>query len=186
MKIVRKKIENFYFYYPNSVAIVGAKGKEKVNFMSAAWHMPISASPPIYAVAISKKRYTHRAINEAKEFTVNFVSYENVKISANLGRRSGKDMDKVEKFSINLSSSAIIPSPVLKDSYASFECKLLDVRTYGDHDLFVGEVLCVHELEGVFDENGIIMLKKIDPLLYLGKDIYATTMPDSQKLVLPD
>jgi len=92
----------------------------------------------------------------------------------------------VKEFQVRLSPSKIIQSPILEDAYVCFECKLTDIRAYGDHDLFVGEVLAVHEEEKSFNAEGVLNTGTIRPLLYLGSDFYITINPDTLKHVLPD
>jgi len=187
MKKTLTKFEYFQYFYPYTVAIVGAKFEEKINFMSAAWHSPLSFSPPLFGVLISKKRFSHYIISNAKEFTVNFIPFNKVKISAQMGRKSGRDIDKVKTFKIKLLPAKVISSPILEDSYAALECRLIDIKTYGDHDLFVGEVVAVHQEEDAFaEENGVLNTKKIKPLLYLGSDMYITTDAKTLKHILPD
>lgn len=186
MKKTLLKLKHFQHFYPYTVAIVGAKFKETINFMSAAWHSPLSFNPPLFGVLISKKRFTHQIVSKAKEFTVNFLPFDKVKVSAQMGRKSGRDIDKIKVFNIKLSESKIITSPILEDCYTALECKLYDIKTYGDHDLFVGEVVAVHEEEDAFDLNGVLNTKRIKPMLYLGNDIYITSDSKTLKHVLPD
>jgi flavin reductase (DIM6/NTAB) family NADH-FMN oxidoreductase RutF len=186
MKKVITQIEQFQYFYPYSVAIVGAQAHSQLNYMACAWHTALSFKPPLFGVLISTKRLTHKVISEAREFTVNFISADRVKLSAQMGRKSGHDMDKVKEFQVQLSPSKIIQSPILEDAYVCFECKLIDIRVYGDHDLFVGEVLAVHEEEESFNTEGVLNPGKIRPLLYLGSDFYITINPDTLKHVLPD
>jgi len=186
MKKITTQVKKFQYFYPYTVALVGAQSRNQVNFMSCAWHTALSFDPPLFGVLISKKRFTHKLISEAREFTVNFISFESVKLSAQMGRKSGHDMDKIEEFQVKLSPAKIIRSPLIKEAYVSFECKLAETRAYGDHDLFVGEVLAVHEEEKCFSAEGILNIGKIHPLLYLGSDFYTTVNPDMLKHVLPD
>lgn len=185
MKKVTTKIREFQYFYPYTVAIVGAQAETQINYMACAWHTALSFEPPLFGVLISKKRFTHQIISEAREFTANFISFERVKLSAQMGRKSRHDIDKLKEFQVKLSPSKIIKSPIIEDAYVSFECKVADIRAYGDHDLFVGEVLAVHE-EECFNEEGILNTGKIHPLLYLGKDFYITVDPDTLKHVLLD
>jgi flavin reductase (DIM6/NTAB) family NADH-FMN oxidoreductase RutF len=185
MMVVKKKFENFYHFYPYPVAFVGVKYKDKVNFMSAAWHSPLSMKPPLFAVMVSKKRLTHALINEAKEFSVSFLPFEKRKYSAYCGRTSGRDRDKVKDFSIELLDPVEISSPLIKGSYAGLECRLYDLREYGDHDLIVGEVLVIHEESEYFDKDGRLLVEKVKPILYLGMDFYVTTSPETvEKITL--
>lgn len=186
MKKIITRIKKFQHFYPYTVAIVGAQAAKEINFMACAWHTALSFDPPLFGVLISKKRFTHQIISNAREFTVNFISEAQVKLSAQMGRKSGFEMEKVKEFEVKLAPSKIIQSPIIQEAYVSFECKLADVRAYGDHDLFVGEVLAIHQEQKSFDEEGVLNTGKIHPLLYLGSDFYITIDPDSLDHVLPD
>lgn len=186
MKKISTRIEKLQHFYPYTVAIVGAQTEKQVNYMACAWHTALSFDPPLFGILISKKRLTHQVISEAREFTVNFISEERVKLSALMGRKSGYDVDKIKEFQVKLSPSKIIKSPVLEEAYVSFECKVADIRAYGDHDLFVGEVLAIHEEEKSFNPEGVLNTGRIQPLLYLGSDFYITINPDTLQHVLPD
>ncbi|UCE39767.1 MAG: flavin reductase [Candidatus Aminicenantes bacterium] len=185
-KTIGTEIAKFQYFYPYTVALVGAKAEERTNFMSCAWHTALSFDPPLFGVLIAKKRFTHQVITKAKEFTVNFIRSDQALLSAQYGRKSGFDLVKTEKFPVKLIPSRIIQSPVIGDAYISFECRLIEIRTYGDHDLFVGEVLAIHEEENNFNEQGVLDPQKTLPLLYLGSDFYCTVDPNSLAHVLPD
>jgi flavin reductase (DIM6/NTAB) family NADH-FMN oxidoreductase RutF len=68
-----------------------------------------------------------------------------------------------------------VKSPILSEAYASLECRLIDHKTYGDHTLFVGQVLAVHYSRGAFDDEGKPRIDLVRPVLYLGADWYVTT-----------
>jgi len=74
-------------------------------------------------------------------------------------------------------------SPILKDAYAAYECKLVDSRPYGDHLWVVGEIVAVHLLPEAFSSSEVLDLNKIKPLLYLGSDFYASTDENSVSFV---
>ncbi|MCD6194215.1 MAG: flavin reductase family protein [Candidatus Aminicenantes bacterium] len=186
MKKILTKIEKFQYFYPYSVAVVGAKFESGLNYMTCAWHTALSFSPPLFGVCISKKRKTHQLISEAREFSVNFLSIDQVKLSAQLGRRSGHELDKIKEFQVKLSPAQVIQSPILEEAYACFECRLIEIRAFGDHDLFVGEVLAIHFEEEAFDQDGVLRPGRISPLCYLGSDFYITLDPDTLNHVLPD
>jgi flavin reductase (DIM6/NTAB) family NADH-FMN oxidoreductase RutF len=185
-KRIATQFDKFQYFYPYTVALIGARTQEKINFMSCAWHTALSFDPPLFGVLISKKRFSHQVITEAKEFTVNFLAAEQRMLSAQYGRKSGMDMDKIEKFPINLSPSKTIRSPVIDEAYVCFECRLDEIKAYGDHDLFVGHVQAIHIEEGCFDAQGVLDPRRIRPLLYLGSDFYLSVDPDSLVHIVPD
>jgi flavin reductase (DIM6/NTAB) family NADH-FMN oxidoreductase RutF len=186
MKKISSQFKKFQYFYPYTVALVGAKAGSQTNFMSCAWHTALSFDPPLFGVLVSKKRFTHKLISEAREFTVNFLAFETVKLSAQMGRKSAYDIDKLKEFQVKLAPAKVIQSPLIEEAYVSFECRLAETATFGDHDLFVGEVLAVHEKEKSFNAEGLLNVRKISPLLYLGSDFYITINPDTLNHVVPD
>jgi len=186
MSKITTEIKKFQYFYPYPVALVGARSGSQVNFMTCAWHTALSLDPPLFGVLISKKGFTHGLISEAREFTVNFLPFEAVKLSAQMGRTSAFSLDKVREFQVKLAPSKIIQSPRVEDAYAAFECRLAETRGFGDHDLFVGEVLAVHQKTKSFTAQGILNVRQVAPLLYLGSDFYVTVNPDTLKYVVPD
>ncbi|MCF7886773.1 MAG: flavin reductase family protein [Candidatus Marinimicrobia bacterium] len=57
--------------YPKIVTIVGAKYKDKTNFMTAAWSTYLSHNPLLFGVSIASQRFTHDLIENSKEFNGN-------------------------------------------------------------------------------------------------------------------
>lgn len=171
-KVRTTDVGGFYHFYPKLATVVTVRAGGKRNGMAAAWSSPISFEPPIYGVSISSKRYTYGLILEAKEFVVNFLPIGARRLIAAFGRTSGREFDKFERFGIETEEPLKLHSPILKAAYAAYECKLLDHRTYGDHDWFVGEVLAIHYEKDLFSPDGVLDLDKVAPALYLGNDLY--------------
>lgn len=178
-KIVGEDIGKFGQHYPKVPVIVTASARGRDAAMTAAWHSSISAKPPLYGVAIASKRFTYRLITESREFGINFIPYQKASLAAAIGGISGEQMDKFDRLSIHIEKSLKTTAPVLKDAYATYECKLVDERRYADHIWIVGEIVAVHFVEEAFTPAGILDLDKIRPLLYIGSDSYATTDQNS-------
>jgi flavin reductase (DIM6/NTAB) family NADH-FMN oxidoreductase RutF len=176
-KIRQEGAGEFYHFYPRLATVVTVRAKDKQNAMAVAWGCPISFAPPIYGVSISPKRYTHGLILEAGEFAVNFLPIEARKLIAAVGRTSGREVNKFERFKIEVEEPLKLRSPILKAAYAAYECKLLEHRRWGDHDWFAGEVVAAHYEEGVFSKEGVIDLERVTPAMYLGSDLYLEFSP---------
>lgn len=166
----------YYYHYPFPVAIVGVKAGEKVNFMSAAWHTQLSFDPPLYGVLISPKRYTNELLKQSNAFSVNFLKFEDYKTAGFVGRTSGRELDKVKTFGLKYFDGKVVTVPVLENAIACYECKIVDSRTYGDHILYVGEILGIHYDKSYY-ENGLS--KSL--LLYHGNDRYTFANSESVK-----
>jgi len=169
----------FYHYYPAVTAIVTVRHGNRSNALAVAWNFPLSVDPPLFGVAISPKRYSHELIVEAKEFAVNFVPLEKAELIAAVGGTSGRAVDKFKRYRIEAERPLKINSPILRDAYASYECRVVNRVEAGDHDIFIGEIVALHYQEDAFDEKGTLNLHKVSPALYLGSEQYLGTARDT-------
>ncbi|MBI2172350.1 MAG: flavin reductase family protein [Chloroflexi bacterium] len=173
-KSIQSQIDQFYFHYPSGATVVTSQANGKRNAMAVAWHSAMSHHPPYYLVSISPKRFTHRLVMESGEFVVNFMPGEMGELVAAVGGCSGSDLDKFTTFGIEACPGSQVSAPVLKDAFAAYECRVIDRHTYGDHDLFTGEILAVQYEPSAYTEGLRLDLDRNRPILYMGADYYST------------
>lgn len=159
--------------YPGMVALVTVTHEGKTNIMAAGWHSYISYKPPIYGVAIGRERYTYEMVKNAGCFAINFLPAEKAKFIQQSGVYSGNILDKFEKGKMPYDKGITIDAPILKDAYVAYECKTMDINSYGDHDWFVGEITQCYLDETLFLESGLPNFDKLEIPLYLGRSAYA-------------
>ena len=184
---VRIRTRDFFLAVnPRIVALITSRDSEgRPNAMAASWHCPISFDPPLYGVSISPARYSHDSIRDSGVFGVNFLPYEMAPSVHACGRISmAERRDKLELARVTVVDG---PSrvPIVEESYVALECRLVDHRTYGDHTLFVGEVLTVTAKPRALAPDSRVDLGSVRPLLYLGSDEYLTVKPESLVRVKP-
>ncbi len=165
----------FAQHYPRVAAVITAKAGSQANAMTAAWHMPISYNPPLFAVAIATKRFTYSLIALSHEFGVNFMPSDQAELVAAVGGTHGAEIDKFKAFQLGMDKPLKTSVPILRTSYAAYECKVIDDRVYGDHRLLIGEIVAVHWLKEVFMEDGSLDMTKVNPTLYIGNEHYVST-----------
>jgi flavin reductase (DIM6/NTAB) family NADH-FMN oxidoreductase RutF len=175
LKVVAENAGAFYQHYPRAATIVTVNNAGRKNAMAVAWHCPVSFNPSYYGIAVSPKRYTYHMITEAKQYGINFMPYEKLDIIAAAGGSTGSFVDKFTEFNMAEDSPLKLDVPILRDSYAAYECKVIDSRMFGDHAWIIGEVVAVHAAENVFKESGNLDLNIVHPALYLGGDTYCST-----------
>jgi len=180
-KVISEDVGTFSQHYPKLATVVTAQAQGRENAMAVAWHMCISRRPPLYAISLPSTRFTYRLIIDSQEFGVNFLPFEEAELIAAVGGSGGQQIDKFQKFNIATEKPARTGVPVLKSAYAAYECRLIDDREYGDHNLLVGEIVAVHLQKEAFTEEEILDLAKVNPILYLGNDLYASTSSDTLK-----
>ena len=178
-KVITEDIGEFYQHYPKLATIVTAQAKGKENAMAVAWHTPLSRKPPLYGICLAPKRFTYQLIIDSKELGVNFLPFEVAELVASVGGSSGQQMDKFQRFNIARDKPVKTKVPILKAAYAAYECQLVDDESYGDHSLLVGEIVAVHLLRKVFTMEQTLDLDKVNPILYLGHELYTTAAKDT-------
>lgn len=181
-RLTSESVGAFYQCYPSVAVVVTAGVGGKNNAMTAVWHTPLSKVPPLYGVAISTKRFTYQLITRSKEFGVNFLPFEAAETVAAVGGSKGKEIDKFQVFNLASFSALKIAVPLLIDAYTAYECRLVDDRNYGDHRLLVGEIVAVHRLAEAFTTDETLDLQKVNPILYLGHELYLTTTKNIRHL----
>ena len=178
-KVISENIGAYYQHYPKVAVIVTAQANGRENAMAVAWHAPISVKPPLYGVSISPKRFTYQLIADSKEFGINFLPFEVAELVASVGGSKGSEVDKFQRFNIAKNKPVRTAVPILEAAYAAYECRLVDDRGYGDHRWLVGEIVATHLLKEVFTPDEVIDLDKVSPILYLGNELYVTTLKDT-------
>ncbi len=173
-KTVCSQVDPFYFHYPAGATIITSHADDRDNAMAVAWHTAISREPPYYLISISHKRLTHELVARTGEFVVNFMSVKQGKLVAMVAGCSGRDVNKFDAFQIAAQPGARVDAPVLADALAAYECRVVGRHTYGDHDLFVGEVVTVQWDAAAFTSSGFLDIERARPIVYLGEDRYAT------------
>jgi len=122
----------------HGVYIIGVKYGSKINGMTAAWVNQVSSQPPMISVAISKTHYTSELISQAKSFSVNILSPNQMELARKCGFSSGRDQDKLldEEFTYQATGA-----PILRNCTAYLDCELFHQIELGDHILFIGTVI---------------------------------------------
>ena len=107
--------------------------------MPVSWVTQVSAEPPLIAVAVSPRRYSHDMIDGAGDFALNLLAADQGMIVAQF-KLSGPDKEaKFRGLAVEKASS--IGAPLLADALVSFECRVHTAYTPGDHTLFIAEVV---------------------------------------------
>lgn len=167
--------------HPKLAVLVTCADKEgKANIITLAWTMPVSIKPPLVAISIAPRRYSHRIIKETKEFIINVPTMKIVKETLFCGRRSRRNTDKFKETKLTSMRAKTVKAPIIKECMAHLECKLRKQTPAGDHTLFIGEVQAAYANEGIFTEE--YDLKKAKPVLHVGGNKFTTT---STEVVTP-
>lgn len=123
------------------VCLLSASHGGKNNFMPAAWVYPVSANPPLFGVAVGKQRFTYNLIKENGHFAINIPGVDFKEKLEKFGRASGIEGDKFKLWGVTPEKCGKIPCFAIAEALATLEFKLVKEIEFGDHVLFVGELV---------------------------------------------
>lgn len=120
--------------------IITTKYKEKANGQIANAVMQVSSDPPLLAVSLNKKNFTHELIKKSKIFTISILDDETpMKQIGTFGFKCGRNINKIEGYKcIKLTTD----TPIIADhTIACIELKLKNSLDVNTHTIFIGEVI---------------------------------------------
>ena len=79
---------------------------------------------------------------------------------------SGKAIDKFSETGLTSESAKKVRPPLIRESPVNIECKVRKKISLGSHDLFLGEVVCVHVSRNVLDQKEKIDFSKLSLYVY--------------------
>lgn len=111
---------------PGGILLTTKRGEE-VNVMTIGWGcIGTDWSRPVFIAYVRESRYTKQLLEENGEFTVNIPVGEVPRAVLSLcGRKSGRDMNKIEKLNLTLEEPLEISVPGIRELPLTLECKVI-------------------------------------------------------------
>jgi flavin reductase (DIM6/NTAB) family NADH-FMN oxidoreductase RutF len=145
---------------PCSVVLLSAGTKGKKDAMTAT-AMFVSEKPPLITVSVAKHIVSHELIEQAGEFVLNVASPEQAGLARQLGATHGDKVDKFKEFNVKTAKASHVQSPMIKDSYANLECRVITSMTAATYTIYLAEVVA-------FQVNG-----KSEPIAWFDNTYYS-------------
>lgn len=131
--------------YPELITLLVTTDEDgRSNIMPVSWCMDCSHTPPMMAVAIDTRRYTHHLIEERGQFVLAFPTPGMGSDIWYSGTHSGREGDKFAHLDLELSRAAEVNVPLVVGVVTNLECRLVKQMLTGDHTIFVGEIVAAH------------------------------------------
>lgn len=178
---------------PVPAVMVSCGEGDDANIITIGWTGIINSEPPITYVSVRKSRHSHKLISESGEYVINLTTEKLVKETDFCGVKSGRDLDKWTEMNLTKVDGEAVSCPMIGESPVNLECKVIEVKTYPTHDMFIGEIVKVHADEKLFDEKGRLCLDQAGLISYshgeyfglkrepLGRFGYSVMKPKTRK-----
>ena len=157
---------------PLPVVMVSCGSMEAPNIVTIAWTGIINSEPPITYVSIRKSRYSHELISQSGEFVINLTTEKLAETTDFCGVRSGRELNKFQECGLTPIPSDQIGAPMILESPVNLECRVMEVKSFPSHDMFIAEILAVHADESLLSDTGKLRLDKAGLLCYNHGEYY--------------
>lgn len=154
-----------------------------VNLSPFSFFNLFSSNPPILVFSPARRvrdnttKHTLENVLEVPEVAINMVTYDMVQQMSLSSCEYPKGVDEFIKAGFTAEPATLIKPPLVKESQAKMECRVLEVKSLGTEggagNLVICEVLCMHIDDRLLDENKKLDQRKINQVARLGGDWYS-------------
>ena len=173
---------------PRPIALVSTISKEGINNLAPfSFFNAFGANPPIVAFSPSRRgrdatfKDTYNNLIGTKECVIQSVTHSMVEQVSLASAEFPPDYDEFIKSGLTPINSDIVKPKRVKESPFQMECKVLEIKSFGNGgasaNLAICEVLKFHVAEDLFT-NGIIDPMKIDLVARMSGDFYSRAGSD--------
>lgn len=137
---------------------------------------PIAIFSPARSGRTGQQKDTYNNVKEVPEVVINIVDYSMVHQMSLASSPYDPDEDEFVKSGLTAVESEVVKPWRVKESPVQMECKVNEVIELGEGggagNLIVCEILKIHIVESILDENQAIDQNKIDLVARMGGDWY--------------
>lgn len=156
-----------------AVLVTTVDREGRVNVFTVGWTGVACSRPPMVTIAVRKERLSYENIRATGEFVINLTTREMLKMTDFCGCRSGRKVDKIKHFGLELEPGVDVRVPSLKISPVALECRVHSVSELGSHDLFLAEIVRNKVDTRLIDKSGKIRLGQAELLAYCHGEYFA-------------
>ncbi len=159
---------------PLPAVLITSGTLQKANVATVAWTGIVNSNPAMTYISLRPSRHSHKIISQTGEFAINLTTAPLCRRVDACGVYTGAKMDKIKKYSFTPEKASKISAPLLAESPLSLECRVVEQKKLGSHDMFLAEIVAVDVDESLIDENGKLNLQKANLLVYAHGDYLQT------------
>ncbi|MBT8391726.1 MAG: flavin reductase family protein, partial [Ignavibacteria bacterium] len=168
---------------PRPIALASTISKDGINNLSPySFFNAFGANPPVVAFSPSRRgrdatfKDTYNNLIDTKECVIQAVTHSMVEQISLASAEYATDVDEFVKSGLTPIDSDLVKPKRVKESPFQIECKLIEMKSYGDGgaaaNLAICEVLKFHVADDLFT-NGVIDPLKIDLVARMSGNFYS-------------
>ena len=129
--------------FATGVTVASTRVGDETWGMTANAVMSLSLDPPLVLLAVARESQSHAKFQAGACFALNILSSQQQDLSDRFAFSGPKDFAGLEV------KSAETGAPILLHCIGWVDCRLKEILTGGDHDMFVGEIVAGETGDGL-------------------------------------
>ena len=122
-------------HFATGVTVVTTRVGDQMHGMTANAVTSLSLDPPLVLVCVEKRAAMFEHLRESRCFAMNILAENQQDISNRFAMKGPKEFGDLDWF------AETTGAPILRQSLAYADCKVVDIAPGGDHDIFIGQIL---------------------------------------------
>ena len=123
--------------------VTSSHGHER-DIMTMGWHTVMEFTPSLVGCIIAGSNHSFGLIRESGECVINIPTTALTDEVVGIGNTSGAAIDKFAAFRLTPDRAHKVHAPLIRECYASLECKLADDALVDKYNFFIFEVVKAH------------------------------------------
>lgn len=183
LKPVEKQFYLQHLVAPRPVCFASTIDKTgNVNLSPFSFFNMVSSHPPVVLFSVARRlrnntiKHTLENVMEVPEVVINIVTYDMVQQVSLASCEFPKESNEFIKAGFTPEPATLVKPPMVKESKAKMECKVIEIKPLGTEggagNLVICEVLRLHLDESILDANHKPDQRKIHHIARLGANWY--------------
>ena len=134
--IASEDLKQLLGLWTTGVTIVTTRAGDQIHGMTVSAFTEVSLDPPLVLVCCDVSSNTHEVLARGGVFAVNILARDQEALS----NRFASKKDEWRRFDGLAWETEVTGAPILPDTVAALDCRMIAAHEAGDHVIYVGEV----------------------------------------------
>jgi flavin reductase (DIM6/NTAB) family NADH-FMN oxidoreductase RutF len=160
--------------YPLPAVLVSCGSTEdEYNLLTISWTGTICSNPAMCYISVRKERHSYPILVKNMAFVINLTTESMAVATDWCGVKSGAKYNKWKEMNLTPEKAQVVAAPIIKESPLNIECKVIEIKELGSHDMFIAEVVNVQADEQFIDaQTGEFKLSEAKLIAYSHGNYY--------------
>jgi flavin reductase (DIM6/NTAB) family NADH-FMN oxidoreductase RutF len=130
-----KEQRRIFGHFATGITVVSTLAGNDTWGMTANAVTSLSLNPPLVLVAVVRDSATDGYLKTSRCFAMSILSAEQQELSTRFAGPGPRDFSDLN------TKTAVTGCPILVEAIGWVDCRIVDIFSGGDHEIFVGEIL---------------------------------------------